>query len=472
MDFRRSNIDLVGKLKLWFGISLVLTVVGLLSLAFNGINRGIDFRGGGQFQYRIPKELRPSAAQEAQMVADTRALLEEKGIRGAKPQIAGGDTLVINTQASDQSELNSQQRRVIEALEPKFKGLSQGFLGQQFVGPVIGKELTNNAIKGVVIGVLLIAFWIYLRYNFAGAGTRYAVAGIVALVHDVVMLLGIFSILGAIDSRIEVDGAFIAALLTVVGYSINDSVVIFDRIRENLNARHREPFERVVNDSLLETMSRSINTGLAVLIMLFVMLFFGGESIYNFVLAMLIGIASGLYSSIFNASMVLVAWNRWDEKRAAQRGDALPARAAASVSTRNATTRATSATRVATAPRTDLARTDIPPRRSTFATAPSATVSGATISDADVNDTVSTDSATPYATQPLEETAASGEPLTTAERLEAEAAQAPDAIPVGAPAQDSVAEDFAVNGGNPASQTAEEAARQRANRKARAKRRF
>jgi len=103
--------------------------------------------------------------------------------------------------------------------------------------------------------------------------------------------------------------------LTVVGYSINDSVVIFDRLRENLRDRPRDDYEKVVNDSLLETMSRSINTGLTVLIMLFVLLLFGGESIFNFTLAMLVGIASGLYSSIFNASMVLVVWHRWEQKR-------------------------------------------------------------------------------------------------------------------------------------------------------------
>jgi hypothetical protein len=148
-------------------------------------------------------------------------------------------------------------------------------------------------------------------------------------------------------------------LLTVVGYSINDSVVIFDRLRENLRNRRKEPFEKVVNDSLLETMSRSINTGLTVIIMLFVLLFFGGESIYNFVLAMLIGIASGLYSSIFNASMVLVAWNRGTRKsnarrvpfaaRHQRRGLYPPARAIRAASTRGVT--ASSGAAASTAPR-------------------------------------------------------------------------------------------------------------------------
>jgi preprotein translocase subunit SecF len=140
------------------------------------------------------------------------------------------------------------------------------------------------------------------------------------------VLVGIFALIGRIWPSIEIDGTFIAALLTVVGYSINDSVVIFDRIRENSRVRRRDEFNHVVNDSLLETMSRSINTGMTVLIMLLVMLFFGGHSIYNFILAMLIGMVSGLYSSIFNASMVLVAWHNWDMKKRGETRAARPVR--------------------------------------------------------------------------------------------------------------------------------------------------
>ncbi len=318
MDFRRKNIDLVGKIRLWFGISLAVLAVGLISWAAFGLNLGIDFEGGSQFTYRIPAAARPAAGQEAALLAKVNSGLEAAKLNGTRSQIAGGQDLVVNTSALTNSEANAQAEVVNKAVAKAFGVGSIAPEGRQQVGAVIGDELRANAIKGVVFGVLAIALWIYIRYNFAGDGTRFAVAGIVALVHDVLVLLGIFALIGRIDPRIEIDGAFIAALLTVVGYSINDSVVIFDRLRENLRNRRKEPFEKVVNDSLLETMSRSINTGLTVLIMLFVLLMFGGESIYNFTLAMLIGIASGLYSSIFNASMVLVAWHRWDENRAAR----------------------------------------------------------------------------------------------------------------------------------------------------------
>lgn len=328
MNFRGRNIDLVGKQNLWFGISLAVILIGLVSWAAWGLNLGIDFKSGGQLQYRIPADKRPGSAQESTFLNQVRTQLDQKGLRGARLQIAGGNTLVIATGARGDAELGSQDRIIRAALTQQLSGKNADgkpqsatdpdiMLSRQLVGPVIGEELRSNAIKGVLLGVCLIALWIYVRYNFAGDGLRYAVAGILALVHDVFVLIGLFALIGHIDPRIEVDGSFIAALLTVVGYSINDSVVIFDRIRENLRLRRKEPFNQVVNDSLLETMSRSINTGLTVLIMLLALLLFGGESIYNFVLAMLVGITSGLYSSIFNASMVLVAWHNYDERKAA-----------------------------------------------------------------------------------------------------------------------------------------------------------
>lgn len=337
MDFRARNIDLVGRLPLWFGLSAVVLLVGMISWRAFGLNLGVDFSGGSQLQYRIPEGQRGgSATQVTGAVADE---LEKRGIRGAKVQVTGGDTIVVQTKAINQSELGGHERVIDETLGAQWKVEAKTLepLSREFVGPVIGDELRANAIKGVILGVLFIALWIYIRYNFAGDGLRYAVAGIVALVHDVLVLLGIFALIGRIDPRVEIDGAFIAALLTVVGYSINDSVVIFDRLRENLRQRRKEPFNKVVNDSLLETMSRSINTGLTVIIMLVVLLFLGGESIYNFVLAMLIGIVSGLYSSIFNASMVLVAWHNWDEKKAAQ------ARAGRAATGRTVTARDTTA---------------------------------------------------------------------------------------------------------------------------------
>ncbi len=332
MDFRAKNIDLVGKIRLWFGLSLAVIVIGLVSWRVFDLNLGIDFEGGGQLQYRIAPAAQ--STDSVAMVSQLEEAVKKNGLGKVKVQIASGNTFIIQTLARTDAELRAHERvvkkSIVEVTKTAEKPENASYLtplSRELVGPVVGEELRRNAINGVVLGVLLIACWIYLRYNFAGGGLRYAVAGIIALVHDVFVLIGLFALIGHFWPSVEIDGTFIAALLTVVGYSINDSVVIFDRIRENLRLRRREEFNTVVNDSLLETMSRSINTGLTVLIMLFVMLMFGGHSIYNFVLAMLIGIASGLYSSIFNASMVLVAWHNLDlSKKGAAKPAPRPAR--------------------------------------------------------------------------------------------------------------------------------------------------
>ncbi len=320
MDFRGTKIDLVGKMNLWFGISIGVMLIGLIAWVVMKPNYGIDFKGGSQLTYRIPEKVRPQAGQEATLLAKVNEELDKVKIEGSRSQIAGGTDLVVYTEtANTQSAATAQEAQINGAIGEAFGVKTVAPEGRELVGPIIGDELRRNAIYGVVFGVLFIAGWIYIRYNFAGDGLRYAVAGIVALVHDVFVLLGLSALL-----RIEIDGAYIAALLTVVGYSINDSVVIFDRLRENLRVRRKDSFETIVNDSLLETMSRSINTGATVLIMLFALLLFGGESIYNFTLAMLVGIASGLYSSIFNASMVLVLWDKLDKKKADQNKSTRP----------------------------------------------------------------------------------------------------------------------------------------------------
>jgi len=325
MDFRNRHIDLVGKQYLWFGISAVVILIGLFSWGFFGLNEGVDFKGGGQLKYLIPTAQRPKNGNDIEVLDKARKALESTGLEGLRLQITGGDTLLISTDANTTQGLDQQQKLIDQSLTPQFsvpgkdgKPGEVKLLGRDMVGPVVGKELRSNAIKGVLLGILLIAAWVFMRYNFGGNGFRYATAGLLSLIHDIFVLVGLFALIGHFYPSVEIDGSFIAALLTVVGYSLNDSVVIFDRIRENLRERRHDPFKKIVNDSLLETMSRSINTGLTVIIMLVVMYFYGGESIHNFILAMLIGIGTGLYSSIFNASMVLTVWHDWDERKLAR----------------------------------------------------------------------------------------------------------------------------------------------------------
>ncbi|HJZ19121.1 MAG TPA: protein translocase subunit SecF, partial [Candidatus Nanoarchaeia archaeon] len=179
------------------------------------------------------------------------------------------------------------------------------------VGPTIGSEITLNAIKALVIASFLIVLyitWSFRKVPRPTSSFRFGVCAIIALIHDVLVLLGIFSLFGHFLG-VEIDSLFVTAILTVIGFSVHDTIVVFDRIRENLKRVGGENFSNVVNDSILQTLDRSLNTSLTVVLVLVALLLFGGESIKWFVVALLIGIVSGTYSSIFNAAPLLVLWH-------------------------------------------------------------------------------------------------------------------------------------------------------------------
>jgi preprotein translocase subunit SecF len=178
------------------------------------------------------------------------------------------------------------------------------------VGPVISGELTQQAIVLVLIGSLGILAWMTLRFR----DFRFGMTALAALVHDVIVVVGIFAILGTFF-KVQVDELFITAMLTIIGFSVHDTIVVYDRIREN-RARHAgENFTAIVNHSILQTLARSINTSLTVIFTLTALLLFAGSSIQTFILALLIGITSGTYSSIFNAAPLLTLWEEWEERR-------------------------------------------------------------------------------------------------------------------------------------------------------------
>jgi preprotein translocase subunit SecF len=201
------------------------------------------------------------------------------------------------------------------ALEARF-GPIDDVLVETNVGPVVSAELVQQAILLIAFGALAIALWITFRFR----DYRMGVTAITALVHDVIVVVGIFAILGTVFG-LQLDALFVTAMLTVIGFSVHDTIVVFDRIREN----------RIVNHSILQTLGRSINTSLTVLLTLTALFLFGGSAIHSFVLALLIGITSGTYSSIFNASPLLVDWHLWDERRKRERagGAARPTQARA-----------------------------------------------------------------------------------------------------------------------------------------------
>lgn len=291
------KFDIISKKYWWFAISLLLIIPGLISIAIQGFNLGIDFTGGTLLDLKFSRPV---------SVAEVRDALKDYHLENSTIQLALAENqekaanAMIRTHALEESE----RRTVLAGLEQKLGKFD--VLRAEKVGAVIGSELTRQAVIALVVSWILMIGYISYRFEF-----KFAIAAIIALVHDIFVVMGVFSIL-----RLEVDATFIAALLTIVGYSINDTIVIFDRIRENLKShRKTELFSELVNRSIWQTMTRSIYTVLTVLFATAALYIFGGESTKNFSLALLIGFTSGAYSSVFNASPIWVLLMENAEKK-------------------------------------------------------------------------------------------------------------------------------------------------------------
>ena len=223
----------------------------------------------------------------------------------ASPSTATGNT---------QLPTDGKGGEMVKALQARFGPIAEQ-ASLTTIGPVVSSDLVNQALVLILVGSIGILLWITYRFQ----DVKFGVTALVALVHDVIVVVGIFAMLGTIF-RIEIDALFVTAMLTVIGFSVHDTIVVFDRIREN-RARHAgEPFAEIVNHSILQTFARSVMTSFTVVLTLLSLYLFGGEAIRNFVLALLIGIVSGTYSSIFNASPLLVVWHEWEDRRLGRTG--------------------------------------------------------------------------------------------------------------------------------------------------------
>jgi preprotein translocase subunit SecF len=288
--------DIVGKRKWFFLFSALIMVPGLVFLLLGGLKLGIDFTGGTIW------ELRFNAPVESLAV---RQVLVENGYEGASVQLAQDNAVLIR--GPELKEGSEEKERLANALRGRFGDFTE--LQITTVGPTVGNSISQRAIAAVAlmsVGILL-----YLAYAFRQAPHpfRYGVCAVVAMLHDVIVVVGIFAILGYFFG-VEIDALFVTALLTVIGFSVHDTIVVFDRIRENAGKRTGDTFVETVNYSLVQTLVRSVNTSLTVTFTLLALYLFGGETIKNFILAMLIGIISGTFSSIFVASLLLVVWER------------------------------------------------------------------------------------------------------------------------------------------------------------------
>lgn len=297
-------MDIIGKKYLYFAISFLIIIPGIISLILFGLNLSIDFTGGTNITVAFPKEV---GVVEKTFIKNT---LESQSIKVSSIEPAG-KIAIIRTAQMDQK----QDNEFIKKLTSEFKDAKQ----EEFstIGPTIGRETTINAIKAIALASLLIVVYISLVFRKVpkpASSIRFGISTIIALLHDVLVVVGVFSLLGHFF-HIEVDSLFVTAVLTVIGFSVHDTIVVFDRIRENLGKGGAADFTKTVNDSILQTLGRSLNTSITVLLVLFALLLFGGASIKWFVVALLVGIASGTYSSIFNASPILVVWHEWSLKR-------------------------------------------------------------------------------------------------------------------------------------------------------------
>ena len=297
-------MDIIGKKYFYFALSLLVVVPGLISLILYGLNLSIDFTGGSRLTLSFPKKV------DKEMTLKIRNALVQQKVNVSVLETSN-KLVFVRISPMDQN----QNIKFVNSISKEFKGVKQTEF--ETIGPTIGKETTTNAIKAVILASVLIVLyiaWSFRKVPKPASSLRFGICAIVALIHDVLVVVGIFSILGHFF-KVEIDSLFVTAILTIIGFSVHDTIVVFDRIRENLKRMVGVPFKQVVNESILQTLGRSLNTSLTVILVLFSLLLFGGESIRWFVIALLIGIISGTYSSIFNASPLLVLWHELSLRR-------------------------------------------------------------------------------------------------------------------------------------------------------------
>ncbi len=296
---------LAGKRHLWFAISGIMLIPCILALAIWGLRFGIDFTGGSAWEIRY--------TQPVSTEAITQVLVEGGRPEASVQQVGEPSENRYLIRMKELAEGSAEKQQLTERLstlgqlDPASESLAT-------VGASVGESIRNRAALAVVaasVGILLYIAWAFRNTQNP---LLYGVSAIVAMLHDALLVIGIFAILGRF-ADVEVDALFITALLTVIGFSVHDTIVVFDRIRENLRLHPDDTFIEVVNYSIAQTIVRSLNTSLTVVLTLLALYIFGGSTTHEFVLALLIGIVAGTYSSIFNASQLLVAWELGEIQR-------------------------------------------------------------------------------------------------------------------------------------------------------------
>ncbi len=297
-------LNIIGKKNWYFLISLLIIIPGIISMSLWGLRLSIDFTGGSRIILLFDKTIN----QQTQNIVKDTFDKEKIEIVTIQPS---DKRLIIRTKPINERE----DANLLKKLKSKIGSVKQDEF--ETIGPSVGSEITMNALKAILLASVLIVLYIAWSFRSVPKPTsswRFGICAVIALFHDILVLIGVFSLLGHF-AGVEVDSLFVTALLTVIGFSVHDTIVVFDRIRENLRRTIDVPFPQIVNDSILQTLVRSLNTSLTAILVLFTLLIFGGTTIHWFIVALLIGITSGTYSSIFNAAPLLVAWQELDERR-------------------------------------------------------------------------------------------------------------------------------------------------------------
>jgi preprotein translocase subunit SecF len=292
------NINFVGRRKLAVIVSVVIILIGLASLIVKGgPDYGIDFAGGTLVQVKFETATTP---------ADIKQALTELNLGSLVVQTFGDDAneFLIRAQATS-DELKGLGNQVGKALDGVYGDGKSEIRRVEMVGPQVGKDLREKGFKAILFAMIAILIYVTLRFEF-----RFAVGAILALVHDVLITLGVFSVFGR-----EIDLPVIAAFLAIIGYSLNDTIIVYDRIRENMGKYAKDGFGTVINRSINETLSRTILTSGTTLLVVLSLFIFGGGVIHNFALALLVGVVVGTYSSIFVASPLLIFWDDYKRNR-------------------------------------------------------------------------------------------------------------------------------------------------------------
>jgi preprotein translocase subunit SecF len=284
----------------YFAFSGLLIVPGLVFLLLGGLKPGIEFKGGTLLDVRF--DTPPT-------VAEVTEVMSGLGRREAVIQIADGGRIEVRTFEMKPDELVAAEN----ALKARF-GANVKDVKPETVSPSFSGELIDNAIRSIALASVMIVLLIAFAFrNFGWAAFRYGFAAIISLLHDAALVLGLFAILGYFFN-VEIDSLFVTAVLTIIGFSVHDTIVVFDRIRENLRLNPGEALNPVINFSIMQTLARSVITSLTVCLTLLALYLFGGFSMRNFALALLVGIVSGTYSSIFNASQIVSLWQEVEDR--------------------------------------------------------------------------------------------------------------------------------------------------------------